>query len=161
MLAETLKARGTRGQLSGKDVSGGTKTEPPEDSESTLAEIGIDRKLSRRAQALASVPTSDFESFLAKSHEGDLNPNRVLKEVAESTKKHTRKKERMKAITDGPPMSDQIIVGDFRDHAEKVTDVSVSLIFTNPPYDRKASKMLPGLAAFAASKLSDGGSMLC
>ena len=39
-------ATGTRGQLAGRDASGGPKTEPPENAPPTLAEAGIDKKLS-------------------------------------------------------------------------------------------------------------------
>ncbi|BAZ94300.1 uncharacterized protein FOKN1_1918 [Thiohalobacter thiocyanaticus] len=42
---------GTRGQLKGRDASGGTQSEPPEAKVPTLAEAGIDKKLSSRAQA--------------------------------------------------------------------------------------------------------------
>jgi hypothetical protein len=39
--------------MAGRDSFGGTITEPPKDSTPTLAELGIDKKLSSRAQALA------------------------------------------------------------------------------------------------------------
>jgi len=44
LLAESPKAKGTKGQLRGRDSSGGSKTEPPENDTPTLAESGIEKK---------------------------------------------------------------------------------------------------------------------
>jgi len=44
---------------------GGTMQEPPSDKP-TLAAVGIDKKLSSRAQAIASIPQEDFEATLAE-----------------------------------------------------------------------------------------------
>lgn len=41
---------------------GGTEKEPPRDERPTLADAGIDKKLSSRAQKLAALPTDEFES---------------------------------------------------------------------------------------------------
>ena len=54
-----------------------------------------------------------------------------------------------------------VIAGDFRKHADVVADNSVDLIFTDPPYCRDAVPMYGDLAQFAASKLIDGGSLIC
>jgi len=86
--------------------------------------------------------------------------NAVVKEIKESAKQQERKAKRQtaeKSIT----IDERIIVGDFRKQADKVADGSVALIFTDPPYDREASKMLPGLTEFAANKLAEGGSLIC
>lgn len=56
--------RGTRGQLKGRNASGGTETEPPEDARPTLADVGIDKKLSSHAQKMAAVPAAEFEARL-------------------------------------------------------------------------------------------------
>jgi len=60
---------GRRGQLRGKDSSGGAKAEPPEDPTPTLAELGIDKKLSSRAQKIAAVKEDVFESEIAQWRE--------------------------------------------------------------------------------------------
>ena len=58
LLAEMPKATGTRGQLRGKESSGGYNVEPPESHDtSTLAELGLDKKTSMVAQQLADLPT--------------------------------------------------------------------------------------------------------
>ena len=55
MLAKSEKAKGTRGQLKGKDVSGDTIMVLPEDVQ-TLKELGLSLKESASAQMLASLP---------------------------------------------------------------------------------------------------------
>jgi 16S rRNA G966 N2-methylase RsmD len=88
--------------------------------------------------------------------------HRVAKDIKETRQRAERKEARVdaaKAIE--TPASESIIIGDFREHADKVANGSLSLIFTDPPYDREASKMLPELAKFASDKLADGGSLIC
>ncbi len=52
------KATGTRGNIQ-EVVSGGTSEAPP-DAPATLAEIGLTKKQSARAQKLAAIPADDF-----------------------------------------------------------------------------------------------------
>jgi hypothetical protein len=56
MLQATPKAPGTKGNLAGKDSSGGRIARPPEKVIPTLAEIGISKDTSALAQKLASLP---------------------------------------------------------------------------------------------------------
>jgi len=86
--------------------------------------------------------------------------HRVAKEIKERTQYETRQNRRLEAAASAPPMDDRIIVGDFREHAHKVADGSLSLIFTDPPYDKNGTALLPDLAKFAAAKLADGGSLI-
>lgn len=53
---------GTAGK--GRPKKGGANEEPPKDNRPTLAEAGIDKKLSSRAQKLAAVPEDEFEGEL-------------------------------------------------------------------------------------------------
>ena len=88
--------------------------------------------------------------------------HRVAKDIKETRQKSARKQKRWKPLEAAPKTDERIIIGDFRtDSYNLVADGSVSLIFTDPPYDREASKMLPELARFAAAKLADGGSLIC
>lgn len=50
-----LKAKGSAGQLKGRDSSGGSVVEQLENTAPTLSEIGIDRKTSMRVQRLAAL----------------------------------------------------------------------------------------------------------
>jgi hypothetical protein len=67
MLAEQKKTvglnTGTAGQ--GRPALGGSKKKPPKDAQPTLAEAGIDKNLSSRAQKLAAVPDAEFTAKLA------------------------------------------------------------------------------------------------
>jgi len=88
--------------------------------------------------------------------------HRVAKDIKETRQRAERKEARVDAAKANETQTDErIIVGDFRERADKVADGSLSLIFTDPPYDREASKMLPELARFAAAKLAEGGSLIC
>lgn len=62
--------QGTAGILHGRIPLGATIFEGPKDTERpTLAEVGIDYKLSSRAQKIASVPEAKFEAILADMKE--------------------------------------------------------------------------------------------
>ena len=67
LLAKTEKSSG------GRPLKTGSKKEvvlgPP-----TLAESGIDKKLSSRAQVFATVPESTFDQIIEDGLCGDLNP---------------------------------------------------------------------------------------
>lgn len=60
---------GSRGQLAGKSDFGGAVVEQPEDERPRLADIGIDRKLSSKAQKLAAMDLAEFERALARHKE--------------------------------------------------------------------------------------------
>ena len=85
--------------------------------------------------------------------------HRFAKDIKEKRKKKAREEKRDQAAGD-VAIPSNLIVGDFANHLDKVADGSVSLIFTDPPYDRKASLTLPDLGRFAADKLMDGGSLI-
>jgi hypothetical protein len=61
--------RGTAGTMRGKDESGGAVVEPPEDTRPTLADVGISKRLSSRSQAIAAIPSEEFEDTLAEHRE--------------------------------------------------------------------------------------------
>jgi len=81
--------------------------------------------------------------------------------VREAEKEQQRDELRKQAEEAAPVKYSNVIVGDFREVADQIGDGTVSLIFTDPPYDHEASEMLPDLAAFAERKLAEGGSLLC
>jgi len=85
--------------------------------------------------------------------------HRVAKDIKETRQKAAREEKRVEAVKDAP-MPEGLIVGDFREHSDKVPDGSISLIFTDPPYDKEAEKLFVGLADFAKKKLCEGGSLL-
>ena len=87
--------------------------------------------------------------------------NSVAKKIREKKQRAKREAKRDEAVAkSAAPMPGCLVVGDFREHEAAVPSGSVSLIFTDPPYDRQASKMLPDLGKFAMAKLMDGGSLI-
>jgi len=83
MLKETERAKGTKGQLKGKDVSGGHSMIPPEDDTPTLAELGITKRESSEAQLLADIEEEEFE----KLKEGKTTKKAVLNEKRREKKR--------------------------------------------------------------------------
>jgi phage N-6-adenine-methyltransferase len=61
--------QGSRSQLKGDIPVGGAVREPPTDTRPTLADAGIDYKLSWRAQKLAAVPDDKFDETLGEWRE--------------------------------------------------------------------------------------------
>jgi hypothetical protein len=62
-LAVMPKAEGSRGQLVGRGIIGGSDDDPPIE---TLAASGIDKYLADRARKLAAIPDHQFESKISK-----------------------------------------------------------------------------------------------
>ena len=77
ILAVTEKAKGTRGQLHGKDSSGSAREEPPEDTTTTLADLGISKKLSSQAQKIANLNEELFEEV----RKGELTISAAIRET--------------------------------------------------------------------------------
>jgi 16S rRNA G966 N2-methylase RsmD len=87
--------------------------------------------------------------------------HRVAKDIKEKRQAAKRQEKRQAAAATIKPQEIQNVhVGDFRQHFDKVADGSLSLIFTDPPYDRKAIELFDGLGEFASKKLCEGGSLL-
>jgi hypothetical protein len=96
-----------------------------------------------------------------KLRSGEVSINRVVKDVKEAATAERRTTQRKEAAAKTEPQFfDNVHIGDFRDHFDKVTDGSLSLIFTDPPYDKKAEELFDGLADFAFRKLAEGGSLV-
>ena len=140
----------------------------------SVSAILPEQKIDTRAQAAKEAGVSDGslkafrylkdnaepEELAALKADPNAKLHKVVKTVKERKQKAARQKKRTEAAKDCAN-DERIVVGDFREHADKVADGSLSLIFTDPPYDREASKMLPELAKFASDKLADGGSLIC
>jgi len=61
LLHDTERARGTAGTLKGKDASGSPVLLPPEKKEPTLADLGITKNESARAQRLADFSDDEYQ----------------------------------------------------------------------------------------------------
>ena len=103
------------------------------------------------------VSEEDIEAIRRK----EKSIHRVAKDLKEKRSRSKRDTQRKSAAGTGLSRLDNVHVGDFRKISHNVEDGSLSLIFTDPPYDRKSIELFDGLGEFAASKLCDGGSLLC
>lgn len=52
-------------RMAGRDTFGGAVVEPPTESRPTLADIGVDKKLSAHSQKVAAIPEAEFEGIVA------------------------------------------------------------------------------------------------
>jgi N6-adenosine-specific RNA methylase IME4 len=86
ILAKTPKNKGANGSR-----ITGSKKEPVMDATPTLADDGLDKKTSSRAQLIAKMPAIDFEAEIAKGKQGDLNSNKVAKEAREKQQMESQK----------------------------------------------------------------------
>ena len=158
MLAGTsAEGGGGRGKKNPVQISA-QGTEDRKTREQVAKAAGVSHETIRAAKYVQE--RADEQTKAKLRTDPNVKLHRVVKDLREKEQRGKRQVERKAAAKD-IPADERIIIGDFREHAERIPDGSVSLIFTDPPYDRKASKMLPDLAAFAAAKLADGGSLLC
>jgi hypothetical protein len=132
------------------------------------------RKESAKTAGVGERTYDDGKLILEAEENGEISPDvvqavrekktsihRVAKDIKEKRQSKKRKQKRKEAAAKAEPkVFDNVHVGDFRDHFEKVADGSLSLIFTDPPYDRKAEELFEGLADFASAKLAEGGSLV-
>lgn len=163
-LEPLIAARGKEKQLAtlkkGDSVpQNSAKRDKPIDTRAELAKIaGVSHDTIAKGKLVAEHADEETKQKLRTNQ---ISIHRVAKDIKENQQKQSRKAKRVAAAATVETLDSRIVVGDFREHADKVADGSVALIFTDPPYDRKASEMLPELAEFAASKLADGGSLIC
>jgi hypothetical protein len=59
------KAKGTRGQLSGREGSGGPLVAPPEENERALSDLGVTKRQAADWAKLAALSDQEFEAALA------------------------------------------------------------------------------------------------
>jgi hypothetical protein len=90
---------------------------------------------------------------------GEVSINRVVRDLKEQETATKRQEQKAAAVAKRQSV-DGLYLGDFRKIGDKIPDASVDLIFTDPPYDRKAIELYDGLGEFAARVLRPGGSLI-
>lgn len=173
---ERQKAAGAKGAEYGKEGGRGKKKNPldakcaqgvcgkqkekrePKTTESIAKLAQVSERTVRAAMLVEEHADQETKE---KLRHNEVSIHRVAKDIKEKLQRDERKAERTEAAKAAPAKDARIIIGDFRRNADKIADGSLSLIFTDPPYDKNASKMLPALGEFAADKLANGGSLIC
>ena len=127
----------------------------------TLTDLGISRNIAAAGVKLLSLTPEqiDAKAVEATKHGKDFSCKRCVSDIrdeAQATKRAAEKAEAVKRRRN----IDGLRLGDFREIGNKIPDDSVDLIFTDPPYDRKAIELFDGLGEFAARVLRPGGSLI-
>jgi len=155
-LGKLLKATERRSPKHGKGGgSKGTHRVPLLDAPPTLADLGISKNESAKAQQLSELSKDELETLL-------LSGKKTRKAVMKEMKKRKQKTERKRAARSfAESHAETIIHGDFRKVGKSIADNSVGLIFADPPYDRKAMPLYGDMAELGARILRPGGSLVC
>jgi len=160
-LEETIAKRSRQGQrtdLSQKSVKG----LPPLDTQKEVAKaanVSHDTVAKvKKIDAAEKAGKVDAET-VAKLRTGEVSINRVVRDLKEQEASAKRQEQKAAAVAKRQSV-DGLYLGDFRKIGDKIPDASVDLIFTDPPYDRKAIELYDGLGEFAARVLRPGGSLI-
>jgi len=133
----------------------------------TARMLGVDKN-TVRADLGKIPPKSKAKSAECNGYEGDsggdsppwtLSGFDAAKAVKRTAAKRAKRGRRL-AIGNGSPPPPELRTGDFREVLSDIDDDSVSLIFTDPPYDTESIPLYGDLAKFAARVLRPGGSLL-
>lgn len=127
----------------------------------TLTDLGISRNIAAAGAKLLALTPDQIEAKAAEATEQgkDFSCKRCLCEVRDEAQAAKRSLEKAEAKKRRRSV-DGLYLGDFREIGDKIPDASVDLIFTDPPYDRKAIELFDGLGEFAARVLRPGGSLI-
>ena len=155
-------SRGGKG--GGKSTAKLPKTSPVDTRKACAKAAGVgDRTYDAGRMILEAAKTGEVSKKVVNAiRRKEKSIHGVVKDLKESRQKKKRAAKRKKAVKAMPKTAlDNIHVGDSRKLSDVVPDGSLSLIFTDPPYDKKSVELYDGLGKFAADKLCEGGSLLC
>jgi hypothetical protein len=149
--AEARERQGTRTDL-GTSVNDLTEVNGGRATERAAKLFGTNRQYVADAKSIAA----DRPDLADQVRTGKLTLPAAKQAARKDQRDHARR-----AAAGSIAIHDNILVGDFRELADRIPDGSLNLIVTDPPYDQKASKLIHDLGAFAATKLAEGGSLIC
>jgi hypothetical protein len=160
-LEETIKLRSQQGKRNDlSPISGKSAAKLDTHREvAKVASVGHDTVAKvKKIDAAEKAGKVDAET-VAKLRTGEVSINRVVRDLKKQETAAKREEQKKVAIVKRQHV-DGLYLGDFRKIGDKVPDASVDLIFTDPPYDRKAIELYDGLGEFAARVLRPGGSLI-
>ena len=163
-LKETIAARAksNQKQSEGRGKKGSEKSPNLIDTREQVAKAaGVSSNTVSKVEKIVAAEEAgkvDAET-VAKLRTGEVSINRVVRDLKDQETAAKREAQKAVAITKRKDV-DGLYLGDFREIGDKIPDASVDLIFTDPPYDRKAIELYDGLGEFAARVLRPGGSLI-
>lgn len=160
-LEETVAARAKANQRKSGGAVPKKSAEPVETRQeiAKVANVSHDTVAKvKKIDAAEKAGKVDAET-VAKLRTGEVSINRVVRDLKEQETAAKREEQKAVAIAKRQNV-DGLYLGDFRKIGDKIPDGSVDLIFTDPPYDRKAIELFDGLGEFAARVLRPGGSLI-
>jgi len=156
---ENQKAR--KGDQAGATCQNSDKLIDPIDTKKELAKATGGRLSHDTIAKVDLISKHADEETKTRLRNNEISIHRVAKDIKEKNQKAKRDTQRKEAAEKvEPQFFDNLHIGDFREQSHKVADGSLSLIFTDPPYDRDALELFDGLGKFAADKLCEGGSLV-
>jgi hypothetical protein len=121
----------------------------------------VNRTQSSRWQAVAGIPTGDFEKHLAevRGREEELTTAGVLHLAKTLTirARHNRRRQQAHDFAEANPNAGNIITGDLGVLEDHLADDSAGLFLTDLPYARDSLPLFGRLGELAARKLRPGG----
>lgn len=137
------------------------KVSPDATARMTLDDLGISRNIAAAGVKLLALTPEEIDAKAAEAteHDKDFSCKRCVADVREQEQAAKRSSEKAEAKKRRRNV-DGLYHGDFRKIGDMIPDASVDLIFTDPPYDRKAIELFDGLGEFAARVLRPGGSLI-
>lgn len=154
-----LAKNGQKRAVTSDDSSG--EVSPDVTARMTLDDLGISRNIAAAGVKLLALTPEEIDAKAAEAtqNDKDFSCKRCVSEVREERQAAQRSAEKAEAKKRRRNV-DGLYHGDFREIGDKIPDASVDLIFTDPPYDRKAIELFDGLGEFAARVLRPGGSLI-
>lgn len=153
MLQSTPRATGTRGQLVGRDSSGGHKTVPPESEIPSYSDLGLDKRTSKLAQDVAALPDEIFEQVKI----GAARIDQAQKEMQRAARAEYRNGLAKSAQTISPSNRWAVYTGDI---AAWQAPRQYDYIITDPPYPKEYLPLYDTLGQRAAEWLKPGGLLI-
>jgi hypothetical protein len=126
-----------------------------------LSDLGINPNIAAAGVQLLNITPEQIDTKADEATDKgmDFSCKRCVKDVRERKQEQKRSGEKEEAKKRRKSV-DGLYLGDFREIGDKIPDASVDLIFTDPPYDRKAIELFDGLGEFASRVLRPGGSLI-
>jgi 16S rRNA G966 N2-methylase RsmD len=166
-LEETIASRAKANQTARKGLQRGTTPQKSAELSPIETRVEVAKAAGVSHDTVAKVKKIDAAEkagkvdaeTVAKLRTGEVSINRVVRDLKEQETAAKRQEQKAAAVAKRQSV-DGLYLGDFRKIGDKIPDASVDLIFTDPPYDRKAIELYDGLGEFAARVLRPGGSLI-